>query len=280
MYADDTIIYFAARNIRTVQQALQGDATTLAQWFSANKLSLNPTKCKTMLVRSPRTNCPNTDLQLTLAGTKLEQVHTFKYLGVVIDSMLNWHDHCEHIHKKLAQIIGIIKCLKPYLSTQALLTLYTTLFLPHVQYCSTVWDQGGKGDLEKIQKLQTRAGRVILGCDRYTPTSNVLHTLRWVPVVDIHKRSKAILVFKALNGLTTPHLTALFTQFSEIHAHNTRLRSQGGLQLPKAKSEHRKKALSFSGAALWNSFSSRLKSAGTLTLFKKIYSQEYMDTGH
>jgi len=274
LYADDTIIYFAARNVQAIEQAIQSDSARLSQWFAANKLSLNPTKCKTMLVGSSRANDINTELDITLAGTTLDQVDKFKYLGVIIDNMLKWHDHCDHLNKKLAQIIGVMKYLKHYLDREALLTSYKALFLPHIQYCSTVWDQGGKGSLDKLQKLQTRAGRVIMGYDRHTSTSNVLRSLGWVQIVDVHKRSKATLVFKALNGMTPPHLTALFSQLSEIHTHNTRLRSQGGLLLPKAKSEYRKKAFSYSGAVLWNSLSSQLRSARTLSQFKRLYDQD------
>jgi len=278
MYADDTIIYFAHRSLETIKQAIQCDSTLLVQWFTANKLSLNPTKCKAMLVGTQRSKAAYSNLHLTLAGSNLDQVHTFKYLGVVLDSALQWNDHISHVTKKLSQVIGIMKCLKPFINKQALLTIYSSLFLPHLQYCSTVWDQGSKVYMDKLQKLQNRAGRVILGCDLYTPSETIMHTLGWTPVVDILKRNKAVLVFKALNGMSPPHISGLFTELRGVHSHNTRLRAQGGLQLPKAHLQYKKKSLSCSGAVLWNSLPARVKAAASVESFKHMYKKECLTT--
>ena len=275
MYADDTIVYFSHRSIQTIQETLQNDCTRLMHWFVANKLSLNPLKCKSMLVGSHKSKATDQQLQLILDDTELEQVGTFKYLGVVIDKALLWNDHFLHVNKKLSQIIGIMKCLRPYLNRQALLTIYTSLFLPHIQYCSTVWDQGGKGAIDKLQRLQYRAGRVILGCDHYTSRETVLNLLGWTPVAQHHRRAKAVFMFKALNGMFPPHISHLFTTSADTHSHHTRHSTQGGLQLPRTRLQYKKKSLSFSGAALWNSLPAHLRTASSISTFKTIYTTEY-----
>ncbi|KAI8515451.1 hypothetical protein Bbelb_062640 [Branchiostoma belcheri] len=68
--------------------------------------------------------------------------------------------------------------------------------------------EGTKGGIDKLQKLQNRAGRVILGCDHYTPSDTILHRLGWTPVIEMHKRNKAVLVYKALHDMSPPHISA------------------------------------------------------------------------
>ncbi|KAI8514726.1 hypothetical protein Bbelb_073170 [Branchiostoma belcheri] len=97
MYADDTILYFSHSCTHTIQDTIQNDSTRLVYWFIANRLSLNPSKCKSMLVASHRSRAADQHLQLTLAGSELEQVETFKYLGVVLDNTLQWNHHFTHV---------------------------------------------------------------------------------------------------------------------------------------------------------------------------------------
>ncbi|KAI8513518.1 hypothetical protein Bbelb_101570 [Branchiostoma belcheri] len=47
---------------------------------------------------------------------------------------------------------------------------------------------GGEGSRSR-NFVQTRAGCVIPGCDRFTRTCNILHTLGWISVADVDKRS-------------------------------------------------------------------------------------------
>ncbi|KAI8482463.1 hypothetical protein Bbelb_397830 [Branchiostoma belcheri] len=80
----------------------------------------------------------------------------------------------------------------------------------------TVWDQGTKGGIDKLQKLQNRAGRVILGCDHYTPSDTILHRLGWTPVIEMHKRNKAVLVYKALHEMSPPHISDLYNSMDKV----------------------------------------------------------------
>ena len=49
---------------------------------------------------------------LKLANQYLEPSHTVKYLGLVIDSFLSWHDHIDYISSKISKSINIITKLK------------------------------------------------------------------------------------------------------------------------------------------------------------------------
>ena len=51
-------------------------------------------------------------------NTNIEQVEHFKFIGLTLDSNLNWEKHSDNITNKCSQIIGILNRLKHYSSTK------------------------------------------------------------------------------------------------------------------------------------------------------------------
>ena len=70
----------------------------LADWFRANKLSLNISKTKCMLFyRSPSPE--NEERILTMSNTSIRRLKFVQFLGLHIDEKLDWHEHinkCKH----------------------------------------------------------------------------------------------------------------------------------------------------------------------------------------
>ena len=72
-------------------------------------------------------------------GKPLCKVDTIKFLGVHIDSKLNWSDHISSIATQVSRGIGVLSKLKYTLPRKILRTIYSSLYLPHLSYCSTIW---------------------------------------------------------------------------------------------------------------------------------------------
>ena len=58
--------------------------------------------------------------------------------------------------------IGAIKKLKEFVDRDTLVLVYNALIQPHFDYCCEVWDELDKGLIERLQKLQNRAARLIM----------------------------------------------------------------------------------------------------------------------
>jgi len=71
----------------------------LNEWFIANKLSLNTNKtCYTLF--DPHVRRKNTDhnVNLKIDIIVIQEVSTFKYVGVHIDNHLSWADHIRNVY--------------------------------------------------------------------------------------------------------------------------------------------------------------------------------------
>ena len=69
----------------------------------------------------------------------LEEVRTYKLLGVIINNKLNWEDHKLHVKAKICRSIGILYNCRNTLRQSDLLTMYRTFVEPFLLYCLPIW---------------------------------------------------------------------------------------------------------------------------------------------
>ena len=99
-----------------------------------------------------------------------------------------------------------------------------------------------------------------------TPGSEALDMLGWEPLETRRAKTKAVHMYKVLNGLAPSSLADLFVPKSDITEYDLR-GSHTSLQLPHPKTEKLKRSFSYSEAMLWNSLPTDLRNSNTLTDF-------------
>ncbi len=93
-FAEDTIIKIRAQTITELEIRAQIALAKLSDWAQNSKLTFNETKTKCVLfAKNINYELP----KIYLRGHELEVSKTFKYLGVYLDSKLNWFAHCNYI---------------------------------------------------------------------------------------------------------------------------------------------------------------------------------------
>jgi len=81
----------------------------------------------------------------------LIKVFETKFLGVYIDSKLNWKRHILETSNKTARNLGIIKKLRNKVSTTTLLIMYNIWIQPHLYYCAIIWGCAHSTNLLHLQ---------------------------------------------------------------------------------------------------------------------------------
>ena len=89
-----------------------------------------------MLYSMPQKQTPRMSIQI--GTTCIEQVYNFNFLGIVLNSNINWGNHINNVSNKYTRVIGILNKLKKVLPTRIKVLLYNTLILPHLTYGKTV----------------------------------------------------------------------------------------------------------------------------------------------
>ena len=160
LYADDMLLYKPVKSIEDFGH-LQLDIDRISDWVSCNKLTLNPTKCKAMIISRKRNAVEPP--QLVLNGAPLEQVETFKYLGVLLSPNLSWSAHIDSICTKARKLTGLLyRRFYGNMDHHSLLELYSVLIRPHLEYAAPIWDPHLIKDTTKLENVQKFALKMCL----------------------------------------------------------------------------------------------------------------------
>ena len=180
MYADDNNLTYASADQTEIFHSLNCDLETIHEWLKANKLSLNVTKTKYMLIGTrQKVSSMQSSLDTSSDGKLIERKRLFKCLGVNLDKILSWKSHVKSISKKIAKVLGALRRLTSFVTQDILTIIYKSLILPHFDYCSEVWGNLGKILAADLQKLQNRAARIITSSSYDIRSNNILATLNW-----------------------------------------------------------------------------------------------------
>ena len=118
-------------------------------------------------------------LDVRLDMDSIEQVGELKYLGVWLDSSLKFTSHISKMSSKISSAIGVISRISRYLPVVQRKMLYNAMVLPYFNYCSITWSTADQNHLNILERLQKRAGRMVLGVPSRTSTREVYDKLKW-----------------------------------------------------------------------------------------------------
>ena len=117
----------------------------------------------------------------SICGQPVNQVKSVNTLGLQLEQSLSWIKHIEHIYKKVAPALGLLKRVRDFVGRDTLVSIYNALILPHLEYGCVVWDGLDKGLTIKLQRLQNRAARIITRSSLEVRSCDILSELGWLP---------------------------------------------------------------------------------------------------
>ena len=86
--------------------------------------------------------------------TLLSQLTSTYFLGINLDTCLNWKCHLGYLKNKLLKIVLIIKNVVYFVNTSAMIKLYYALFYPYLIYCIEIWGHRYVSNLNIIYFIQ------------------------------------------------------------------------------------------------------------------------------
>jgi exonuclease III len=265
LFADDTLIYITGQNLEDMTEKLNMDLVVVARWLKANKLMLNLSKTKFQIITHKSTN-RSAELQVYIDQQQLEKVEVIKYLGVLIDSKLNFNDNFNYVLKKMEKKINFLGRIRKKLTRRSKITVYKAIISPHVDYCSSILYLATKEQMRRLQLVQNRAMRIVLDCGWRTSRVEMLNSLGWQTVEQRIRFNTLVLVHKIKNGLVPNYLTNKVT-----FRQNTRypLRNASDFGLPKVKKTATQNSVFYNGLKLYNELPNNVKETNNMNEFKK-----------
>ena len=126
-FADDTNLLISNESPKQIQKYINLDLKNLCKWLRANKISLNTSKTELLVFKHPN-KIINYDFKIKMDGKKLYPSKFVKYLGILIDSQLNFSYHINSISNKLGRAIGMLSKIRHYVTKDTLRSIYFGIF--------------------------------------------------------------------------------------------------------------------------------------------------------
>ena len=92
MYADDTVLFFSAPEVSTIEATLVRELEAIKCWLRLNSLFINVTKTEVMLFGTSQRLAKVDQFSVSVNGSAIKRVTEFKYLGVIFDEHLSWNE--------------------------------------------------------------------------------------------------------------------------------------------------------------------------------------------
>ena len=234
LFADDTTLYKGHRSLKYLKWCVETDMANLADWFRANKLTLNVGKTVMLLFRA--TNCNNVSEYIEIDNMKLYESECTKFLGVWIDNKLNWKKHTTLLINKIKRNSTLLKNTKALFTKNTLKLIYYSHIHSHLTYGINVW--GGMVSKETLNKIQRALNKCLLLVNKKNDPG-VQKNETFLSVTNLIRLEHLKLSYRLLNKTLPPKIISLLTtdqknkSLTKLHSYSTR--NEGKMNLPNPK---------------------------------------------
>ena len=99
LFADDTNLTVSHHNSNDLEKAANDELKHISNWMKLNQLSINYKKTEYVIITNKKANL---NYSLKIDENNIRQSSCVKYLGILIDSSLNWKAQIQKVCSKLA----------------------------------------------------------------------------------------------------------------------------------------------------------------------------------
>ena len=264
LFADDTSLGKSLKNIKVIETSLNANLNTLCNWSKDWLISYNPDKTEAV-VFSTMTEIE--ELRLYFDGKQINLVNNHRHLGIIFESNGKWSCHIDHIVNSCSKMISSMRKLKYLLNRNTLNKIYKMFIRPHFEYACELWDGCTIEQIEKLEKLQLEAARIVTGLPKYTSRQILYYETGWETLEERRKRRKLCLFYKIQNNLAPAYLQDI-TPDNVGTKSSYALRNVNNIIVPSARLKHSYDSFLPSTIRLWNDIPEAERNRPSLQSFK------------
>lgn len=251
LFADDNSLVIRAETNEELETEISMSIETLNDWYTSNNLKLNIDKTN-LLKFSLRKEPP---LVVNLNNESLTSTDCTKFLGIMIDSQLNWKDHIEYLAPKISSFIYALRTISRSVSEEAAMTSYYAYIKSRITYGVVFW--GNSVEADRIFRLQKACLRSIFHLKKTETCSVIFKEKHILTLPCIYIYECAYLVKNNYNDF--------FNKYKVDHLYDTR---NNLLRMPKTSFSHVQRNVESQLIKIYNNLPNSYKDL-PVTTFKK-----------
>ena len=232
------------------------------------RLKMNPAKTEFIYFGNTRQIQKCEISSINVAGDLILRTDIIKYLGVWLDSGLNFKTH---ITKKCkAAMLNFIRIwsIHNLLTQDTTASLLLSLCISHLDYCNSILYGLPDNTLEKMQQIQNMCAHLVLRRTKWDSATECLASLHWLPIKQRIKFKLCILTYKLLHNEGPKYLQGLLQYIKPTRT----LRSSNDhylLVIPRTRLKtFAERSFKVAAPTVWNELPHQIRSTPTLLKFK------------
>ena len=278
IFADDTNLLIQGPNLDALSAALNKELEGISDYFKTNQLKLNAKKTKTVIFRRKSLPTNHKEPDILLDGERLSINDEAQFLGITIDSTLNWDKHCLVVANKISRNNSVINRVKNLLPPPTLKVLYHSFIQPHVLYGISAWGGCNTQNRKRIISIQKRAIRTITKSYFSAHTEPRMKKLGLLKFGDLYEHQCLTLTHDCYYHRAPIRVRNLLNsqQSSEYNLRGQALNPLD-LKVPCFKSRAASNSFSTRGPTFWNNIPEDLRKIEQRAQFKRTVKKSILD---
>ena len=196
----------------------------------------------------------------------LDQVTSFKYLGLWIDPLLSFKHHIESITNKLSCNLAILYRSINCFTLQVRKRIVTQLLLPILDYADIVYQNTFETHLQPLNSIYNSLCRFILRCPYRTHHCSMYESLNWLPLNSRRHHHWLQCIFKCIHFKCPLYLKQYLIPFTSPYP--LRHTQQPFFFVPKTNKEFSRWAFKFKAPSDWNILPNNIRIINSFCIFK------------
>ena len=264
LFADDVCLYAQISSDDDCLK-LQNDLSRIYNWSTKWQLKLNPQKCDALNISNKRSPVV---FNYFIGSSPISWSKKVKYLGIIFNSTLKWHDQCHYVVSKATQCLNRLRRAMYGCTSAAKAHAYKAIVRPCLEYACTVWSPYAAGDIKAIESVQRRSARWIKSSydpilQNWTKSSeSCISELGWPLLHSRRKYFSVLMVYSILKGAPIAFLK--YFQFNSLPTRTHPLT----LALTSSTINAFRHSFFVAAPFLWNSIPHAILSEPNKNLFK------------
>ena len=269
LFADDSALYFDNVS-RSIYENVIKDMKIVYEWLRINKLRLNAAKSSFIVFdRYPNLDTLSIPLDLEKEYLLIEETKSQKYLGLMIDNLLNFQDHIDYVKSKIAKRIGALYRSKNLLPLKYRKMFVNALMLPQFDYLDIIWCRAAKTKLNSLDILYKKVAKIALDVHWQEPSVNVYRNMKWLPLHLRRQLHLSTYMYKILNEAAPSSFSSKFTYVSG----GSRDAERCNLYIHKSRTH---KTFTYLGAKCWNTIPENIRTIECSVKFSYCMKSKFM----
>lgn len=237
LFADDTSLIFKVTRQQQACNDINNAISKVVHWFNVNNLLLNEKKTK--CIKFVTSNVNHKQPSVLVKDEELELVDSTVFLGLTLDSKLQWGPHIANLSNRLSSAAFAVSKIRQLTDVKTARLVYFSYFHSIMSYGILLW--GSASEINTIFVLQKRAIRAMYKMNHRDSLRDKFKTINVMTLHCQYIYDNIVYVHKNI---------ANFRKNCDIHNINTRNKHK--LAVPTTRLQKIKKSFMGNGVKFYN----------------------------